>query len=84
MPGTNKVAISLPCEIFDAIEQERKESGESRSELFRRAIEMLLRRRQEEEKVRQYIRGYELMPESAEEITATDLAAAAMLAVEPW
>ena len=84
MSGTNKVAISLPCETFKAIEQERKESDESRSELFRRAIEMLLRRRQEEEKIRQYIRGYELMPETAEEITAADHAAVAILTEEPW
>ncbi len=84
MPGTNKVAISLPCETFKAIEQERKESGESRSELFRRAIEMLLRRRQEEAKIRQYARGYELMPETPEEIKAADHAAVAILTEEPW
>jgi len=84
MSGTNKVAISLPDEIFNAIEQERKESGESRSELFRQAIEMLLHRRQEEEKIRQYIRGYEQMPETAEEIAAADQAAVAILAEEPW
>jgi len=84
MSGTNKVAISLPDEIFNAIEQERKESGESRSELFRRAIEMLLRRRQEEEHIKQYIRGYKRMPETKEEIAAADQAAVAILAEEPW
>jgi metal-responsive CopG/Arc/MetJ family transcriptional regulator len=74
MSKTSKVAISLPTKIFEAIEQERKESGESRSELFRQAIEILLHRRQEEEKLRQYILGYQQMPETKEEITAA----------EPW
>ncbi len=84
MSGTNKVAISLPGDMFDAIEQERKESGESRSELFRRAIEMLLHRRQEEEHIKQYIRGYKEMPETEEEIAAADQAAVSILAQEPW
>ena len=84
MSGTNKVAISLPNEIFEAIEQERKESGESRSQLFRRAIEMLLRRRQEEEKIRQYVRGYEQMPETEEETLIPAQLSKELFGKEPW
>ncbi len=84
MSGTNKVAISLPGEMFDAIEQERKESGESRSELFRRAIEMLLHRRREEEKIRQYVRGYKQMPETDEETCIAEQLSKELFKKEPW
>jgi Arc/MetJ-type ribon-helix-helix transcriptional regulator len=46
---TTKIAISLPEEVLDAVERERGESGESRSEFFRRAVEALLRRQREQE-----------------------------------
>ena len=84
MAGTNKVAISLPDDMFNAIEKERKERGESRSELFRRAIEMLLRRRREEEKIKQYIRGYEEMPETEEETRIAAQLSRALFDQEPW
>jgi metal-responsive CopG/Arc/MetJ family transcriptional regulator len=37
MPKTSKIAISLPEEVLKAVEREREESGESRSQIFRRA-----------------------------------------------
>ena len=84
MPKTTKIAISLPEEVFSAVERERKESGESRSELFRRAVEMLLRRRQERDMSERYIRAYEQSPETKEEIEAARHAASAILAEESW
>ncbi len=84
MPKTTKIAISLPQDIFDAVEQERKESGESRSELFRRAVEMLLRRNREQAMSERYVRAYEQMPETKEEIDAARYAASAILAGELW
>jgi metal-responsive CopG/Arc/MetJ family transcriptional regulator len=79
-----KVAISLPEEVLDAVEREREESGETRSEFFRRAVEMLLRRRREQEMSQQYVRAYQCMPETKEEITAAYRAASSILAEEPW
>jgi metal-responsive CopG/Arc/MetJ family transcriptional regulator len=84
MPKTAKIAISLPGEVLEAVERERQESGESRSEFFRRAVDILLRRRREQEMSRQYIRAYQRMPETKEEVTAAYRAASNILAEEPW
>jgi hypothetical protein len=65
-----KIAISLPEEIFRAVEMERRAKGESRSRFFRRAAERLLQQEQESAAVRGYVRAYEGMPESAEEVEA--------------
>ena len=84
MPKTTKIAISLPEAILSAVEKERKASGESRSELFRRAVEMLLRRNREQAMSERYVRAYEQMPETREEIDAARTAASAILAGELW
>ncbi len=84
MPKTTKVAISLPEEVLTAVEREREGSGESRSQIFRRAVEMLLRQRKEWEMSEQYIDAYQQMPETEEEVAAARHAASAILAEEPW
>ena len=84
MPKTAKIAISLPEEVLAAVEQARKENGESRSEFFRRAAEMLLRRQREQEMNELYIRAYEQTPETEEEVEAARRAASSILAGEPW
>lgn len=84
MPKTAKIAISLPEEVLAAVEQARKDNGESRSEFFRRAAEMLLRRLREQEMNQQYVRAYQQMPETEEEVEAARRAAANILAEEPW
>lgn len=84
MPKTTKIAISLPDEMLTAVEQERRESGESRSEFFRRAVERLLKQNQESSAVKEYIRGYREVPESADEIEAAHRIGGAVLAEEPW
>lgn len=81
---TAKIAISLPEEVLDAVEREREESGESRSEFFRRAVEALLRRRREQELSEQYVRAYQMQPDSSEEIEAARRSATSILAEEPW
>ena len=84
MPRTSKIAISLPEEVLLAVEKEREGSGESRSQFFRRAVERLLKQERESEAVKDYIRGYREMPESAEEVAAIDRIGSAVLAQEPW
>ena len=84
MPKTSKIAISLPEEVLTAVEREREESGESRSQIFRRAVELLLRHRKEKEMSDQYIRAYQQMPETTEEVTAARHSASTILAEEPW
>ncbi len=84
MPKTSKIAISLPEEVLTAVERERKESGESRSQIFRRAVDLLLRQRKEREMSEKYIRAYQQVPETKEEVTAARRSASTILAEEPW
>ncbi len=84
MAKVSKIAISLPEEVLTAVERERKESGESRSQIFRRAVDLLLRQRKEREVNEQYILAYEQIPETKEEIAAAYHAASTILAEEPW
>ena len=84
MAKSAKVAISLPEDVLEAVETERKAKGESRSEFFRRAIERLLKQERESSAVKDYVRGYQEVPESAEEVEAVHRAGIAVLAEEPW
>ena len=84
MGKSAKVAISLPEDVLKAVEMERKAKGESRSEFFRRAIERLLKQERESSAVKDYMRGYREMPESAEEIETAHWVGSAVLAEERW
>ena len=84
MAKSAKVAISLPEDVLEAVEAERKAKGESRSQFFRRAIERLLKQEQESSAVEDYVRGYQEVPESAEEVEAVHRLGIAVLAEEPW
>jgi len=84
MAKSAKVAISLPEDVLDAVETERKAKGESRSQFFRRAIERLLKQERESSAVQDYVRGYQEVPESAEEVEAVHRVGIAVLAEEPW
>jgi len=84
MPRTSKIAISLPEEVLTAVEREREESGESRSQIFRRAVNLLLRQQKEREMSELYIRAYQQVPETKEEVDAARRAASTILAEEPW
>lgn len=84
MGKTAKVAISLPEDVLAAVELERRAKGESRSEFFRRAVEKRLREERESSVIRDYVRGYQDLPESAEEVEAAHRLGSAVLAAEPW
>lgn len=79
-----KVAISLPEDVLEAVEKERKVKGESRSRFFRRAIERLLKEERESSAVHDYVRGYQEIPESADEVEAAHHLGSSVLAEEPW
>ena len=80
----SKIAISLPQDVLEAIEDARRASGESRSQFLRRAVEAYLRRQKERELDEQYIRGYVEKPETPQEIGGVYSAGLAALAQEPW
>jgi metal-responsive CopG/Arc/MetJ family transcriptional regulator len=84
MQKTTKIAISLSEEVLATVEQERRQSGESRSQFFRRAVETLLRHQREKEMSEQYMRAYQRIPETSEEVEAARRAASNILAQEPW
>ena len=84
MPKTSKIAISLPEEMLTAVEREREERGESRSQIFRRAVDLLLRQRKEQEMSEQYIRAYQQVPETKEEVATARRAVSTILTEEPW
>ena len=79
-----KIAISLPDEVYQAVEKARLAKGESRSQFFRRAVEEYLRRAREREDVEQYIRGYQLYPETQEEVALAAATLAYIMAENPW
>lgn len=84
MGKSAKVAISLPGDVLEAVETERKVKGESRSQFFRRAIERLLKQERDSSAVKDYVRGYQQIPESTDEVEAAHQAGSAILAEEPW
>ncbi len=84
MSKTAKIAISLPEDVLRTVEDERKSNGESRSQFFRRAVECLLQVRREREASEQYIRAYQQVPETEEEVAAARKAASVILAEKPW
>jgi metal-responsive CopG/Arc/MetJ family transcriptional regulator len=84
MSKVAKIAISLPEEVLEVVEKERKAKGESRSEFFRRAIEVLLRQQRERAAVERYVDSYQQVPETADEVQAAHRAGTAVLAGEPW
>lgn len=84
MKRSVKVAISLPSELLARVDKYRRSSGASRSEVFRRALESQLQRKQQEEEIERYVQGYERHPESEREIEEALVAGQVALAEEPW
>jgi metal-responsive CopG/Arc/MetJ family transcriptional regulator len=81
---TTKIAISLPEELLQAVEEERRLTGESRSQVFRHAVELLLKQRREQILSKTYRRAYEMMPEAKEDVEAARRGAISTLSGEPW
>ena len=79
-----KIAISLPEDVLAAAESERQARGETRSELFCEAVQLLLRQSRERADIERYVQGYRDAPETAEEIAAAEQAAAILFAQVPW
>jgi len=84
MGKSSKVAISLPEDILEAVERERKARGESRSKFLQRAVVSHLKRERESSAVEEYIRGYQEIPEYSEDVEAAHRLGSAILGGEPW
>jgi len=82
--GAAKVAVSIPARLFEAVEEKRRSSGQSRSEFVQRALETLLERLDLQEKERRYVEGYHQQPETEEEVAAVHESGIAALRTQPW
>ena len=85
-PGMNsaKIAISLPVEVLRKVERLRKETGESRSALIRKAIERVFADREKAKRALAYIEGYRKYPDAVEDRPLTDAQVAEVIAKDPW
>ena len=79
-----KIAISLPDEILQNIENERLAIGETRSEFFRRAVETYFVLQRKEKDNEEYIGGYLNDPESNAELGWVEGSAQNVLKEYPW
>jgi metal-responsive CopG/Arc/MetJ family transcriptional regulator len=78
-----KFAISLPEELFERLEQDRRERSMNRSEYVANALADHFHRKGEQELEEQYVRGYLEHPETQDEAEALT-AVASTLDLDPW
>lgn len=69
---------------MERIDRECEATGESRSELFRRALQALFEGRRRDAAVRQYLEGYVAEPEAEYEVAAAGAVAEAAFDDEDW
>jgi metal-responsive CopG/Arc/MetJ family transcriptional regulator len=74
-----KIAVSLPDELYRALEGVRRRTGRSRSAVVQEAVRDWLRRQARGELVREYEAGYRRSPEAANEIEAALATAVGLL-----
>jgi metal-responsive CopG/Arc/MetJ family transcriptional regulator len=78
-----KFAISLPEELFQHLEQDRREQNMNRSQYVAHAVTDHLHRKRERELEERLIRGYLEHPETEEEVASLE-AAASTVELDPW
>ena len=76
---TTQLAISLPCELNEAVEHARKRIGRSRDAVMRDALRRWLQHKRKAPLVREYKAGYRRKPEGAREVKAAETAAVELL-----
>lgn len=79
-----KVAMSIPDDLYRAVEQARKKSGKSRSAFMQDALRHWLRQQEQAVLVREYEAGYRSSPEGEREVKAAEASAVRLLAAEEW
>ena len=72
--ASTKFAISIPEEVFQAVELERKRHGLSRSAVVQTGLLAWLQTQRLQKRARQYVQAYRARPETDREIAeAADL-----------
>jgi hypothetical protein len=62
-----KIAVSVPKELFDEVERDRKRRGLTRSAVVQIGLRAWLKARGDEEKVAKYVRSFREFPETEAE-----------------
>ena len=82
---TVKVAISLPRETMSQIEDWRHKLGLARSQAIFEAVSLWLKKKREEQLIKQYIDGYRKKPEKGDpEIEAFMKAGLSSFSKDEW
>lgn len=79
-----KMAVSLPKELFNSMEQARRKLKLPRSAAVVEALRAWLKRQEEQKLIRQYTEGYRKHPESRMEIREGSRHAAREFSKDPW
>jgi metal-responsive CopG/Arc/MetJ family transcriptional regulator len=82
--ATQRLTISLPASLLQAVDRELIPAGETRSAYIRGLLDAALRQARERADVERYIRGYTEQPQSEAEFGWADQAAGIGLAAERW
>lgn len=67
-----KISITLPHEVLKEVNMIARRSGENRSAVILKAVQMLIKKPQQEEDSRRYVEAYRKHPESQEELRASE------------
>ena len=82
--ASTKVAVSIPPDLFQAVERARRLRGSSRSAFLQDALRHWLKHQAEVMLVREYEAGYRTKPETRREIKAAESAAVRLLSETEW
>ena len=82
-PAT-KVAVSIPTDLYRALERRRRARGTSRSAAIQEAVRYWLEHEAQRSMVREYEAGYRSKPERQREVDAAEAAAVRLFATEDW
>jgi len=82
--AATKIAISIPDDLYRAVERARRATGLSRSAVIQGSLRLWLDRRARDAAVREHVAGYRAKPEGRREMRAAEAAAVRLLATEDW
>jgi len=79
MPAAVKIAVTVPAQLYKAIESARKRQACSRSAIVQEALRHWLRQQAQAALVREYEQGYRRKPDTKREIDAAMATAIGLL-----
>jgi metal-responsive CopG/Arc/MetJ family transcriptional regulator len=82
--ASTRVAISLPADLYRAVERARRRTRQSRSAVVQDAIRHWLEQQEQTILIREYEAGHRRKPESRREVKAAEAAAVRLLSATEW